>query len=208
MLRVMLAVGVISAVTAIDVKPAAAQPYPPMLLRVPFQCQYPPGDPGNTKNCGQTCALMIDAYFDGYRPSGSKITSTNTWMARRFGDSRYKSANGYYTHFYDGRNSLGRMLREYHRLRYSVMRGGNFTSVLYQLRMGRPVIVGVAIRSGRIVTSGGVAHWALAVGYDPRRHQMILHDPGTRGGRYVRMNMRDFEKSWATQGKIYAPVWK
>ena len=203
-----LAILTVAAVSSVEVRTAAAQPYPPMLLQVPFQCQYPPGDASNTKNCGQTCALMLDAYYDRYTPSSSQITATNKWLSTTLRDSRYLDANGYYTHFNDGRNSLGRMLREYHGLKYSVLNGGSFNSVLYQLNMGRPCIVGVKISGGKIVSSGGVAHWALAVGYDPIKHQMILNDPGTRSGRYVRLSMPDFEKSWATQGRIYAPVWK
>lgn len=180
--------------------------YPPMLLSVPWLCQVPPGDWNNTKNCGQTCAAMVDGYFHNFCPSSTAITAENTWLATWLKDTRYKDENGYYTHFNDGRNSLGTLLREYCRLNYWVGSGKDITSVLDQLKAGFPVIVGVQISGGQLVSSGGSAHWALAVGWDGRNNQIILNDPGTKGGRQKPYSVADFEKSWATQNRIYAPV--
>lgn len=181
--------------------------YPPMLLPVPWLCQVPPGDWNNTKNCGQTCSAMLGGYFKGFTPASSAITNENKWLATRFKDSRYTtSANGYYTHFNDGRNSLGVLLKEYYGLNSTVRNGSNITDVLKELNAGRPVIVGVKISGGKVVSSGGVAHWALAVGWNARDGKIILNDPGTNSGRQIQYSVSAFDASWVTQGRIYAPI--
>ncbi|TVS16861.1 MAG: hypothetical protein EA424_13565, partial [Planctomycetaceae bacterium] len=49
-------------------------------------------------------------------------------------------------------------------MKYSVATGRDITAVLSELQRGRPVIVGVMIKGGRLVDAGGVAHWAIAIG--------------------------------------------
>lgn len=185
-----------------------AQQYPPMLLSVPWLPQVSPGDWANTKNCGQTVSLMVDGYYDRYSPTSSDITNANQWLRTRFGDRRYLDANGYYTHFTTGRNELGAMLSELHGIRYSVLHGGNTSSILYQLNLGRPVIVGCKISRGSLVATGGVPHWSLVIGWDPVRREFIMNEPGSSSGRMRRVSITQFDASWATQGRIYAPCWK
>jgi hypothetical protein len=187
-------------------EPAAAA-YPPMCidLRVPWLSQVPPGDWANTKNCGQAVGVMLGGKFNAGRVSSDVITWENTWLASRLNDGRYRNANGWYTNF-SGANALGILLREFHALKYAVYNGRGADDVVNEMAKGRPVIVGVMIKSGRLCSSGGVAHWALAVGYTPG--YIYLNDPGTSSGRFIKYAISTFEASWATQGKIYVPVWK
>lgn len=66
-------------------------------LYIPFLAQVPPGDWDNTKNCGQTCAVMLGGYFNGTPVNTSKITEVNTWLAKYTGNKSFNSPNGWYT---------------------------------------------------------------------------------------------------------------
>lgn len=180
----------------------AASPLP-----VPFLPQVPPGDINNTKNCGQACAMMLKGYYGNYCPSSGSITDANRWLATKFNDSRYNDPNGWYTNF-QGRNALGILLTEYCGLRCGPASGRDVQAIRSELDRGRPVIVGVMIRSGRLTDTGGDAHWAIAIGWDAGTQQIILNDPGTSSGSQKRYSVADFDRSWATQGRVYAPVWK
>lgn len=189
-----------------QMQPGAAA-YPSMCidLRVPWLAQVPPGDWANTKNCGQAVGIMLGGKFNAGRVSSDVITWENSWLAKRLNDNRYLSANGWYTNF-SGANALGILLREFHALNYSVYYGNRADDIVNEMAKGRPVIVGVKISGGRLSSSSGVAHWALAVGYEPG--YIYLNDPGTSSGRFIKYAISTFEASWATQGKIYVPVWK
>lgn len=68
-----------------------------------------------------------------------------------------------------------------------------------------PVIVGVKIKKGRLVSGkDGDGHWAIVVGCDGNK--IILNDPGTNSGNGIKYDAATFIASWATQGKIYMPV--
>ena len=172
------------------------------MLSVPFIVQVPPGDWTNTKNCGQACAVMVGGYFNGSSVNSSAISAQNSYLYSITGDSRYKDANGWYT----GGSKLWvyqSLLSNYHHLKNTVRYGSSANDVVNELTWGHPVICGVMIKGGRLVSSGGVSHWTLAIGWDSN---IIFNDPGTSSGRYIRYSISAFEASWATQGKIYIPV--
>ncbi len=180
--------------------------YPQYSFYLPIRWirQWPPGDMGNTKNCGQACGVMLGGYFNHGYVEPWVITAENNYLASRFNDPRFLDPNGWYTNF-SGRNALGTMLTEFHALRYSVYHGNGPDDVVAEMAHGRTVICGVMIKRGILVGSGGQAHWVLAVGWDG---SIYLHDPGTSNGRYLRCPLGDFSRTWATQGNIYVPVWK
>lgn len=199
---------VVAALLGMAVSDAKAQyNYPAMLLQVPFLPQVPPGDWGNTKNCGPACAMMATGYYGNFCPSSQTITAADKWLAQRLHDNRYNDPNGWYTNF-TGTNSLGILLAEYSALHYGPASGSNAGAILSEIQRGRPVIVGVRIQNGRLVTSGGIAHWALAVGWNARDQRIILNDPGTSTGRQIQYPIATFEQSWAIDGRKYSPVWK
>ncbi len=172
-------------------------------LYVPFLAQVPPGDWSNTKNCGQTCAVMLGGYFNGTPVNTSKITEINTWLAKYTGDNRYNSPNGWYT----GGNSLTayrQVLLNVYKLNTFVYYGKDIYDILNYGCQQMPIIVGVQIKTGRLVSSGGVAHWAIVAGCDGNK--IILNDPGTNSGNGIKYDVATFTASWATQGKIYMPV--
>lgn len=177
-------------------------------LNVPWLCQYPPGDMYNTKNCGQACGAMLGGYYNNGAVNGNVITAENSYLARAFNDSRYLNPNGWYTNFYQntgGRDELGLLLRNFHGLRYSVYFGHAPDDVVQEVAHGRPVIVGVMISGGRLVATNGVPHWALAVGWNGN---VILNDPGSVSGHYRQLSVSDFDRTWATQGRVYVPVYR
>ncbi len=174
------------------------------VLSVPFIAQVPPGDWGNTKNCGQACAVMLGGYFNGGTVAPWVITAENSWLANYTGDSRYRNANCWYT----GGGRLGayrELLRQFHGLQSAAYNGRTIDDVLNEVTRGLPVIVGERISDGWIVPSGGVSHWALVIGWNGN---VILHNPGSSGGAYNWISQSVFEQSWAQDGRIYIPVWR
>lgn len=183
---------------------ATAYPNYSFCLNVPFLPQVLPGTWSGTKNCGQAVGVMLGGAFNRGIVQPWVITDENRYLAGITGDRRYLDANGWYT----GGSRLGhyrKMLWDYHRVNTSVYYGNHADDVVAEMAKGRPVIVGVMIKGGKLVSSGGVSHWALAVGWDGN---IYLHDPGTKYGRYIRYSVNSFEKSWATQGKIYMPCYR
>lgn len=184
---------------------AASYPNYSYGLGVPWVLQLlPNSDWGHTKTCGQACAAMLGGYFNHAAISQQTIINEDNWLNSLFPGLGYNTPNSYYTNF-DGRNALGRLLREYHGLQYAIYYGNHADDVVNEILRGRPVIVGVMISGGRLVSSGGVAHWAVAKGWDSR---IILNDPGSSSGNCIPYSVAAFEASWATQGKVYVPVWK
>jgi len=174
-------------------------------LNVPFLPQVAPGTWAETKNCGQTCAVMLAGYFNRTAVNADRITAQNSWLARYTGDQRYNQTNGWYT----GGNALNNfraLLSQYNSLNTAVCNGSTPEDVVNQTANGRPCIVGVMISNGSLVSRGGVAHWAIVVGWDGRN--IILNDPGTNRGNHIAYSIDAFNASWATQGKIYMPVWR
>jgi len=195
---------------AVDPKenPSVINSYPPYCfsLNVPFITQVPPGSWSGTKNCGQACGVMLGGYFNNGAVAPWVITAENSWLANYTGNQNYNQPNGWYT---SGSN-LGAylaMLHQFHALNTAVYYGQAPDDVVNEINNGRPVIVGVMIKNGILVSSGGASHWALAVGFDGDVY-IYLNDPGTSGGNHKRYIMSAFNASWATQGRIYIPVWK
>lgn len=188
-------------------------------LPVAWLPQLPPGTNwALTKNCGQTCALMCDGYFRGYRPTSNHIVEADWWLNGRFPGVGFAPPYSYYTNFV-GRNALGTLLREKYGLKYYVNSASynqelDLSNVLWNIEWGHPVICAVRISGGNIVTSGGVEHWTLVVGYDRNYGgQVILNDPGTNSGNKKRVNVGTFLQSWSSvwmgsKNRIWVPVWK
>lgn len=176
-------------------------------LYIPFLTQVPPGDWDNTKNCGQTCAVMLGGYFNATPVNSSEITEQNKWLAMYTGDKRYNSPNGWYT----GGSSLTayrQILLNVHHLKTSVYYGKDIYDILNYGCQQMPVIVGVLIKKGKLVSNvkdkDAASHWAIVVGCDGNK--VILNDPGTNSGNGIKYDVATFTSSWATQGKIYMPV--
>lgn len=164
-------------------------------LNVPFLVQLPPGtDWSKTNNCGQACCAMLGGYYNNGAVASWVIDSENDWLhcPKPYGCTT-------------GSATLQSLLSGFHGLRSSVYYGAGADDVINEVAKGRPTIVGVMISGGRLVGSGGRLHWALAVGWDGN---IILHDPGTNSGRYIRYSVSAFELSWKTQQKIYIPVYR
>ena len=169
-------------------------------LSVPFRTQVLPGTWSSTKNCGQTCVTMLNGYFNNAPVTAAAITSQNTWLATQYNDTRYNQANGWYTNV-----SQLRALLQHRGLQSSVLYGTTPEQVVAQLVNGRPSIVGVRIQGGNLVASGGTLHWALVVGWDGT---IIVNDPGSSSGNHRHYSITAFNASWASQNRIYIPVWE
>ncbi|MCX6784419.1 MAG: hypothetical protein NTV81_00590, partial [Candidatus Komeilibacteria bacterium] len=95
------------------------------------------------------------------------------------------------------------LLRQYNSLNVSVCQGNSPEDVVNQAANGHPCIVGVMISNGRLVSRGGIAHWALVGGW---AGNIFLNDPGTSRGNHISYSVAAFDASWATSGRIYIPV--
>jgi len=172
-------------------------------IDVPHITQVPPGDWQNTKNCGQACAVMLGGYFNSSPVNSTAITAQNTWLYYDTSDSNFLDSNGYYTGGTYGPNFVD-LLEEYHGLTAACYTGGTMDDIFDSGCDGDPVIVMIHISEGQLVTSGGVAHWAIVVGCDG--YNIVLTDPGTSSGDGIYYDLDDFEDSWDLEGNIYIPV--
>lgn len=181
----------------------AEKAFPPysFSLNVPFVTQVPPGDWANTKNCGQTCAVMLGGYFKGSAVNSTAITSQNTWLATYTRDTRYNQANGWYTSL----SQLKALLGQKHGLQTSYPACASLEQLINVVASGKPCIVGVKISGGKLVSSGGVDHWALVVGWNGN---VIVNDPGSSSGNHRSYSVAAFDASWATSGRSYMAVWR
>jgi hypothetical protein len=178
-----------------------------VVLNVPYLYQILPGSSGaTTKTCGQADAAMIAGYFANQCPSPQVIVNEDKWLANRYGMSEYLSPDGYYTNFLPPRNALGALLSLYWGLNYAVT-SGTFPGIEQQLALGHPVIAGVKINGGVLSTSG-VAHWIVVVGYDLGLGLVYVNDSGTIYGNHKAYSLTQFAQTWATQGYTMAAVWR
>jgi len=171
-------------------------------LAVPWLPQVPPGDWANTKNCGQTCAVMLSGYFNKTAVNSSQITAENTWLYGYTGNSAYNNANGYYT----STTQIQALLLQKHGLTSSILTGATVDDILNQAYSGKPCIAHVRISGGTLVGSGGVDHWTLVVGFDG--YNVITNDPGSSSGYNRAYSKAAFTASWTLGSKLYMPVSK
>jgi ABC-type bacteriocin/lantibiotic exporter with double-glycine peptidase domain len=68
---------------------------------------------------------------------------------------------------------------------------GTMTDVVYELRRGRPVIVGLG---KKLEEKKALAHYEVVVGYEPERQLVLLLDPG-RGWQID--TLKGFAEEWA-----------
>lgn len=170
-------------------------------LPVLFLTQVLPGDWSNTKNCGQACVTMLAGYFNNSAVNSSQITAQNAWLYGYTGDYRYNDANGYYT----SATQLQALLSQKHGLSSSILYGSCVDDILSQAYSGKPCIVHVRISGGTLVSSGGVEHWVLVVGFDG--YNVIVNDPGSSSGNGRAYSKASFFASWSSAGnKLYMPV--
>lgn len=68
---------------------------------------------------------------------------------------------------------------------------GNMGDLLYEVRRGRPVIVGVG---KPVAEDKAIAHYEVVIGYEPKKKQLLLLDPA-RG--FTTNSYDGFAKEWA-----------
>ncbi len=187
-------------------------------LSVPWICQAGSScELANSHRCGYATSVMLGGYYRGYPVSNWALDDVGKWLAQvvsgKLDDGKYNTPCGSDTYF-SGDNPLGRLLNRYYGFGYQIQYGSSssdITKVLYGIYLGHPVLVGVRISGGDLVSSGGSAHWVLAVGFDQANNQIILNDPGTdrnvRRGDHIRYSLSTFDASWSTSGRMYVSIW-
>lgn len=172
-------------------------------LSVPHLLQVPPGDWNNTKNCGQTCVVMLRDHFDYYYSgSSSQITAQNTWLACNTGDSRFVAdANGYYT----TQQNLKDLLYYNHSLYSQIKWASSIYSMLAYIEAGKPCLAYVRTNMG--TTSSSPEHWVLVVGRSGSN--VIVNDPGSSSGNHKSYPFSTFVASWTSHSRawLYMPVY-
>lgn len=190
---------------------AVSYPTSYYLLYVPWLSQFSNGGQDCcSRNCGQTCSLMIDGYYRHYAPTAANLNSLDWWLVGRYGGA-YAPANSHDTWF-GGTNPLGNVIGSYFGYAYYYQNAGSvddLSRLFTAVRNGVPVIVGVLESGGMLSTSSGYAHWVILVGYEQDTGEVIINDPGTSyssKGYFHHYPISYFDASWRTQGRIWAPV--
>ncbi|MEI6156956.1 MAG: papain-like cysteine protease family protein [Atribacterota bacterium] len=165
-----------------------------ILLDVPFLPQVAPGNWSNTRNCGQTSAVMIRAYYQGTEPTSSDIIAADQWLAANYGIS-LNGGNSDWTNCFQIRGWL-----ESENVPVKVGMG-NLDRLRSFLREGKPVLV--AVYSG-MNPNGGAKHAMVAVGIDAT--SVYVNDPGKVNGANNTYSIAQFVSAWQAQGNWYVAL--
>ena len=192
-------------VLVVFVIPALAQDLQeeiPNPLPVAFKCQGPPGDPGKSKNCGQTSVLMAMCYYNETIPTVEGIMAIDDWLQVTYKDP-INNYNGWGTN----PTKVLAVAREYGGFPLSYKDSGwTIDDVKDRIDEGLPVIVSVYCRylTTRIYKYA-YEHFVLAMGYD--ENNIICHDPARAKLAGVAYSNRDFAKAMAKQnGEVVVVV--
>jgi len=178
-------------------------------LNAPWLSQLPPKNPDDsdliawskTKNCGQTCAVMVRGYLSGTAVNSAAIESADRLLAKNYG--------AIFNPPYSAITNTGKIqwLCQQYGLQATTGNGETPADVVNIAASGRPVIVAVRLRMSN--SANVLGHFMVLVGYNGA--YLYFHDPGRSSasdGRYVRYTVAQFDASWATQGRAYIKVWK
>lgn len=165
-------------------------------LNVPFKAQVLPGNWAETKNCGQTSALMVFCYYDGTTPTEQGIKDIDDWLYARYGSAQ--AINGY-SGSYSSTTTLETLAKE---------RGGKYggfplsykasgwtvSRVKQEIDAGHPVIVAV---DGSYLGQKYGKHFLVVKGYTSTG--IMTNDPGRTEGQLTYTNSQ-FASAMNAQG--------
>lgn len=172
------------------------------LITVPWLPQVLPGDWNNTKNCGQTCCVMLGGFYNGSPINQYQITAQNEWLYSATGIAAFATPNGYYT----DQNDLKDLLFFKHGLNADIKWGSNIYNILNFVICGTPCLAYVRT----YLSTTGDEHWVIVVGRDGTN--VIINDPGrssSSDGQYKSYPITQFVASWMSTSRsgLYMPVY-
>jgi uncharacterized protein YvpB len=173
-------------------------------LNVPFKAQAVADKHGNpvwsgTRNCGQTCALMVMAYYNGTgKPTDADIKQVDDWLAKNEGEP-IRDYKGSYTN----KDEIATVAREY----------GGFTDsfadnkwdlqkLRSELDKGHPVIA--AVWTDMTVGKPHEQHFMVVTGMDDK--YVYVNDPGHTKGEQVKYTIEQFKKAWDSQNNAVVVI--
>lgn len=164
-------------------------------LSVPFISQVPPGDWSHTKNCGQTCCVMVEAYYKGISPTIDRIKSVDDWLFNSSYKSPINDYNGSSTDVYKIQSILKNMMGFQNAAIYSNQTTQDIKNFI---DAGNPVIVHVS----RVYQGSILSHFALVKGYDDA--YIYLNDPGRNKsvGPTAKYTYSDFNNIWQSGKRL------
>jgi uncharacterized protein YvpB len=171
------------------------------VLDVPFLSQVPPGSWSDTRNCGQTSFLMIDAYFNNKNIDETSIKNIDDWIEKNIGDSK-RNYSGSYTTVDKIKNiavDYGSFDPE------SIVierRNKNIDFLKQEVEASRPVIVAVYTNMLLKGIERDVLHFMVLVGIDETH--VYVNDPGKSKGEKNKYTIEQFLKAW--EGNNYAAM--
>jgi len=165
-------------------------------LDLPFKSQLPPGTLWkDTRNCGQTSFLMIDAYYNGSIVEEQDIKDLDDWIEIKLGDNK-RNYYGNYTSI----EKLGKIANEYSNYsedKILVNAKLDIDALEENLEKDVPILIDVYTNM-------------LKYGQDDARHFMVLtgiddeyvyvNDPGKTKGKNNKYTIEQFKKAWAVNG--------
>ncbi len=162
-------------------------------LQVSFIPQVPPGNwkgEIRTRNCGQTCSLMVFSYYNQTTPTEDGIRDIDDWLYGRFSHP-INSYNGSYTDV----SILATLAREYGGFSDSHAYGNwSLDQLKNELSAGYPVIVATHI----VMDPSRLGHFMVLTGIDDQ--YVYVNDPGLTHGGNNHYSIDQFMKSWTAQG--------
>ncbi|MCK4359364.1 MAG: C39 family peptidase [Candidatus Cloacimonetes bacterium] len=108
-------------------------------LYVLFKAQVPPGIWSETKNCGQTSALMVFCYYNATTPTEQGIKNIDDWLYQKYGDpiNNYNGSETNTTKLEELAKEYGEFTNSYKANDWDIER------LKQEIDAGHPVIVAV-----------------------------------------------------------------
>jgi len=166
---------------------------------VSFKSQVPPGIWKETRNCGQTSYLMLDAYYGGKDVGEQDIKDLDDWIEKKFGDNK-RNYSGNYTSV-DKLKTVAVEYGNYKPENVVIDHSGSFEKIKKFIDAGTPVIVGVYTNM-YLYGKDDVLHFMLLTGYDDT--SVYVNDPGKTQGKGNKYTIEQFMLAWSKNN--YATV--
>ncbi|MGA2323057.1 MAG: C39 family peptidase, partial [Sedimentisphaerales bacterium] len=163
-------------------------------LSVPFTSQVPPGTWQETKNCGQTSALMVFCYYNSTIPDEQGIKSIDDWLYIKYGDpiNNYNGSDADTTKIEALAKEYGGFPNSYKATSWDI------TRLKQEIDNGHPIIVAIIasyLSNRGYAWAGG--HFVVVKGYD--EGDIICNDPGTGSGESKYYLNEEFANALAAQ---------
>lgn len=170
-----------------------------LILDVPYYSQRASHTDEGYRMCFSACCAMCAEFLKPGCIKGNYVLKEDNYLenyVHKFGDSTNASAQ------VQALASLG------FKPKYS--QNGNFLLLDQQLKLGKPVPIGI-LHHGHVSAPSGGGHWCTVIGYEKDKQNYIVNDPygdldlingghANVSGSHLRYSKENLSKRWMVDG--------